>query len=467
MTPRQRLARPFLLDLRSLAAFRIGLGLILLYDLLARARDLGAHYSDAGVLPRALVPETPLGQPALSLHLLSGSATWQGFLFLLAGLLGLALLLGYRTRLATCGSWFLLGSLHLRNPLVCYAGDELLKLLLFWSLFLPLGARWSLDGRRADEATEPRDASVLSAGSVALVLQVCFVYLFATLFKSGPTWWDGTAVYYALNIDLHTSPLGRALLGSPGLCAALTWFTLAAEGLAPLLLLSPVWFLPARLLGIGLLAGLQVGLFLCMDLGIFQPVSLVALLALLPSRVWERGREDADVPVRVERRGWVNALPACCIAAALVWNVVELRHREHPEQAVPTPLRQVYGLLHLDQGWSMFAPDPADWDGWFVVAADPAQGPALDLLHGGTLAWNKPADVSGSCGGDRWKQYLVSLSEQPEAQPRRDACAEYFVAEWDRRHGGRLRTLWVVFMREETLPERTTRVVRINLARWP
>ena len=44
--------RIFSIDYRSLAAFRIGLALILLCDLFNRSQDLVAHYTDLGVLPR-------------------------------------------------------------------------------------------------------------------------------------------------------------------------------------------------------------------------------------------------------------------------------------------------------------------------------------------------------------------------------------------------------------------------------
>src|SRR6188508_3787652 len=40
------------LDLRSLAVFRMGVGYLLLSDLVRRAFDLRAHYTDVGVLPR-------------------------------------------------------------------------------------------------------------------------------------------------------------------------------------------------------------------------------------------------------------------------------------------------------------------------------------------------------------------------------------------------------------------------------
>ena len=41
----------FGIDLRTMALFRVGLGALLLADLALRARDLTAHYTDAGILP--------------------------------------------------------------------------------------------------------------------------------------------------------------------------------------------------------------------------------------------------------------------------------------------------------------------------------------------------------------------------------------------------------------------------------
>src|SRR5688500_9578472 len=43
----------FALDARSLAAMRVGLGLVLLLNLCDLAWDLPAFYTDAGLLPRA------------------------------------------------------------------------------------------------------------------------------------------------------------------------------------------------------------------------------------------------------------------------------------------------------------------------------------------------------------------------------------------------------------------------------
>jgi len=131
-------------DLRTLALFRINLALLILADLVMRSRDLVAHYTDDGILPRADYLGI-LNGAVSSLHFISGSAWIEALLFMLAALVALALLAGYRTRLATFVSWLLLLSLQNRNHMILQGGDMLLLLLLFWGLFLPLGARFSVD----------------------------------------------------------------------------------------------------------------------------------------------------------------------------------------------------------------------------------------------------------------------------------------------------------------------------------
>jgi hypothetical protein len=129
----------FALDLRSLALFRVGLGLILVADVVRRWRLVEPFYSDVGVIPRVVDLDVLHAQNFWSLHLATGSIWGESLLFAAALLFALALLIGWRTRLATLGSWLLLISLHNRNTFIINAGDALLRQLLFWSLFLPLG----------------------------------------------------------------------------------------------------------------------------------------------------------------------------------------------------------------------------------------------------------------------------------------------------------------------------------------
>jgi len=138
------------IDLRSLALLRITAAVFLLIDLADRARLLITNYTDAGAHPRAVaLTYYQYGLP--SLHLMAGSARVQLALFVLAGIAAALLAVGWRTWIATFVSWYLLGSLHARNELVLDGGDYVLRHLLFWSLFLPLGARWSLDARGRPE----------------------------------------------------------------------------------------------------------------------------------------------------------------------------------------------------------------------------------------------------------------------------------------------------------------------------
>jgi hypothetical protein len=106
------LERTYGLDLRSLSLFRIGLGALIIGDLIWRARDLRVFYTDFGVLlasgrtsrARAVLLERFADPWYISLHLLSGMAVVQALLFLLAIGFGVMLLVGYRTKPAAIAS---------------------------------------------------------------------------------------------------------------------------------------------------------------------------------------------------------------------------------------------------------------------------------------------------------------------------------------------------------------------------
>lgn len=191
----------FGLDVRSLALLRICLAVLLLVDLWSRSLNLSAHYSDVGVLPRTLLIDEFLNPWEWSIHLISGQAFFQVGLFLLAAIAAVALLIGYRTQLFVVISWILLVSLHYRNGIVLNRGDTVFRVLLFWSMFLPLGAAYSVDSA-LDQTSNSRPGRIFSAASVAFIFQLCFVYWFAALLKDDYVWWGvGSDTYYALSLD--------------------------------------------------------------------------------------------------------------------------------------------------------------------------------------------------------------------------------------------------------------------------
>jgi hypothetical protein len=159
------LDRLFGIDLRALAALRIALASIVLFDLATRMPWIAWFYTDAGVQPRFFAPYDPTSVP-LSLHTLSGAWAFEALLFAIAFVAAGLLLLGWRTRLAAAVVYVHQVSLWWRIPTVLNGGDAILILMLFWCLFVPLGARASLDAR-AGRATE-RGPRLLSVGGAGL-----------------------------------------------------------------------------------------------------------------------------------------------------------------------------------------------------------------------------------------------------------------------------------------------------------
>ena len=475
-TPRSRLAasRGKLaelvgLDLRSLAAFRIGLGAILLLDLVGRAGDLVAHYTDHGVLPRSAITNSW----KLSLHMLDGTADFQGALFVVAGLAALALLVGWHTRLATGASWFLLLSLHARNPMVLQGGDCLLRLLLFWGMFLPLGARASAD-RLLRRGGGPPGNRVASAGAAALLLQVCFVYWFAAALKSDPAWRsEGTAVYYALSLDQFATPLGKYLLGFPGLLRGLTFATLGLEVFGPALLFVPLRNGPVRTAVVtGFLLFHLAGLGLCLELGLFPWVCAVAWSALLPGWFWDRVAGRIPLARRIANSLVVppgcapaaksggptprlaNALAVAFLVYVFLWNV---RTTDFPRWSKVLPPRSdfIAATFGLGQTWDMFAPYPLKDSGWYVVQGSLRDGSRVDLVRDGApVNWDKPALVSATFKNDRWRKYLINLWAKANVA-HRPLYARHLLGEWNSwNSGGReLECVEVYFMLERTRPD--------------
>lgn len=285
---KEKFSELFGIDLRSLALFRIGIALLIIVDLINRARDLRAHYTDWGVMPRGTLLEEFARSSYLSLHLINGLPLFQVVLFVVAGLLALGLLIGYRTRLMTVLSWILLISLQSRNPMVLQAGDVVLRMYLFWGMFLPLGASYSVDSA-FNNSTQAKPTRILSAASVAILLQVFMVYFFTAVLKDHPRWWvDGTAIYYALSIDQFTTPLGHYVLQFEKLLQVLTIFVIYLEFYGPFIAFTPILTGPIRTVTAFAFMGLHVGFIFFMKLGLFPYISIIGWFLFLPTWFWDR-----------------------------------------------------------------------------------------------------------------------------------------------------------------------------------
>ncbi len=91
------LAAMFGIDPRSLAVFRVGIGAIILCDLLIRAGDLGSMYSDWGMFPRYNICYHYTTIWNWSFHFGSGAVWYEGLLFSVAAVLAFCLMVGFGT----------------------------------------------------------------------------------------------------------------------------------------------------------------------------------------------------------------------------------------------------------------------------------------------------------------------------------------------------------------------------------
>jgi len=474
---REMLERRFGIDTRALAALRVSLGLLLLVDLFVRSRNLVAFYTDAGVLPRAVLREQFPGFARLSLHAVSGAAWTQAVLFLLAGVAAVALLVGYRTRLATVASLALLVSLHARNPVVLNAGDSVLRRLLLWGLFLPLGERWSVDAlRTAGGETRRR---VVSLASAALLLQVVLVYFVNGLLKlRGDRWLAGDAVRVVFSLDQLTVLLGDVVARYPLVLELFDRVWLVAV-LGSVLLIALTG--RARAAFAALFVAMHLGMALTMRLGIFPFVSVASMLAFVPGSVWDgatqrlapfarrldagrvRNRLERTLPersapavppaVRRWRRRLVPAFVACLLGLVLVWNAASLGYAAVPDgvESVADP---------TEQRWDMFAPEPRSTDGWYVVPGRLESGGRVDAFQRSPVRWERPPDVADAYPNHRWLVYLLDL-QRPGNEALRPQFADYLCRRWNEGHEDDLTTVTVYYVEQPTRldgPEPTNRV---------
>lgn len=484
-----RLGRFFLnlfgIDLRALACFRVVLASLLFADLGCRAKDLTAFYTDDGVLPREILYGKFPGHAYFSLHALGGSAGFEAALFILHAVFALALLAGYRAHLSAFLCWLMLVSLDARNPLILQNGDIYFVLLFFWSLFLPLGARWSLD--RAGRAGKDGPVKVVSLGTMAVLLQVLMVYFFSGLYKTSPEWnSEGTAVYLALRLSHYATPWGQALLAFPGLLGALTHGILLFEKIGVFLLFVPwktVWFRSAVLLA---MAFMHLGFLVFMVLGIFPWVCLGALVLFLPTPFWDwverwKGwKKMGRGPFKGKVSGFLRALPPgktslepsflSELAAGIFLTYVLLYNYGglHPGRELPPQVKIPFRALFLEQRWAMFAPRPMGNDGWIVMVGDLAGGSQVDLWNGGQgVSWERPREVYKAYRDDRWHKYLCNLEAAPLSEW--PELASYLYRQWNGKNppSRALKSVEIVFMREKTEPPgRESKLEKVSLGRW-
>ncbi|MEE3329836.1 MAG: HTTM domain-containing protein [Myxococcota bacterium] len=447
-----RLRELFAIDIRSLAVVRMGLATMIVVDLLDRGRHIAEFYTDAGIAPRSLIDK--IDPVALSYHMLGSSYGFEAALFAAAGVFAVMLFVGYRTRVASVVSWLLLASLQNRNHLVNLGGDAELERVLFWCLFLPLGACWSLDARR-EGRREPPGTAVCSVASAAVLLQVAFMYLFSGLAKSGPAWTsDFDAIYLALHNDFMVTEWGTWFRQFEGLLGGMTPVVLTFELIAIFFFFSPFATGPLRCLMILAVWSFHFGLASMIRLSTFPFVSAVCVLVYLPRWFWDRLDARRGVPVEPGVRviETPSKLLQAGIAAGLLYTAVLLTSQVTARFDMPAPLFQMGHALQFNHDWGLYAPEPTPYSMRRQVVAGLADrtGVANLLAEDGGENWR---DVQAIHDSERFRTYLKNWVT-PRFHDDVSVYGQWLCEQWNADAQGPRAVRWVRWLvfSEEILP---------------
>jgi len=458
--------RAFTLDVRSLAAFRMAIGTLVACDALLRSRDATLMLAPDGMFPLALLRDYLADPWAWSLATLVDASWWGSAILCLEAVAGLLLAVGCGTRWATIAAWVAVVSVLRRTAPATNAGDAWLACLLFWSLFLPLGAAWSWDRRHSNS----QRGQVCSAATVAVLLQIAVVYLAAGLSKWNTVWLSGDAFRFVMSVHDHGTPLGAWLVDQGWLPRQVSWAVLALELLGPILLV--VWPTPRVRLSLVILFMLfHLATCITMTVGLFGYVGLAAWLAVVPTETWDwlMVRRTAGCPEPAAVPGRESAAARyLCVATGLL-ALISLVHDVTPWRRwpLPGPLRSLITIPCLHQEWSMFG-DVQPQEQWVYARAELADGRIVDLLRDGRpLEAERPTGGFTSLPHHRWHK-LFWVLPRPRQRIFAPSIAAAVARQWNASHRPDSRVLFleIRFARlgrtaaDDTLHE-------LLLATWP
>jgi hypothetical protein len=364
-------------------------------------------------------------------------------------------------------------SLHNRNPLILQAGDDLLRLLLFWGIFLPWHQRYSLDVTRLRKKNSWIESNRYSGLAVlGYVLLIFSVYFFSGLEKNADEWrTEGTALYYAFNLDMIAYPTAKFLLQFPRL---LTWITRAIvyfEIFGPALLLIPGKNGNLRLIFIALVITLHTVIASTLFVGLFWIIGIVSVIGLIPTKTmnWleqkvkhvfsrdkneianehgfdhEQSQNLSNQKIKV-----VEGLLVVVILYELAWNITGLPF--FPFKLTETVKAPAY-IFRLDQNWGVFAPAVFKDDGWFVYEGITASKTSIDLRQNGkATSFDKPKNEVFNYKNDRWRKFSENYLFIKNA-PLRPPFCQYLLSNWNTSHTGqKVDSLSIIYMKEITPP---------------
>lgn len=437
------------LDVRSLAIYRLCLGLIIMADVLYRWGDFENFYTDIGLIPRNIFISELTAPWSFSLHLANGSLAFIYGIMSVHLLLGLLVVLGFKTRLSLMGAFLLTISVHNRNWLVQNGGDDVLRVLVFFSIFLPLNKFLALDYFLIKNKND-LPSQHFSWWSACFFFQVIAIYFFSFILKNHAAWRsDFTATYYAFRLEIFSTFIAKWLLNFPTFLKGFTAIAIYLEGYGPIILLSAFVFgkrwQMVRLIIIILFIALHLGIAMTLKVGLFPFICMVMWLALLPPVVWDKFK----IPVRLEKQAakitpflgermlrpqatWSSLLFE---ASGVLFLVILVQINLQAVRWIGKPNEQLQSLArvtHIFQNWGMFAPRPKTDNIWVEVPGFLSNGESIELLSGRKDVDQRNSEVFPDLvKNEHWRKFFLLLSDGNTNYAR--YYGGYLCREWNQR----------------------------------
>lgn len=453
--------RIFSLDTRSLAIFRIWIWLVLVRDVLIGLQFLTAFHTDLWVMPLHALMDAYPAENTWSIHTISNQYSFQLVLFLLHLLLAILFTVWWKTRSVAVLLWIFTISVHGHNPIILNGWDVVTRMLLFWGMFLPLWHQRSIDNIKENNVP----VSVFSIATVGYILQISFIYIFASILKNHPRWIsDFTSTYYALSLDLFRTSLGDITYQYPNLMKAMTAWSYYIEMIGIGLLLIPWKNYLRRIWAISVFIAFHLWLGLHLRLYSFPHIMIFGWIALLPYKFWEwiLSKMTHEYKHTIYQQKFVPLISLfliLCIAYIFSRN---LRTTDFDKHGIrfPGEMNKFWFLLRIDQYWNMFAPYPLTDDGWTVIEWITTDGTSVDLLHHDReLSFDRPvtsSDWKHYYDHERRRKYYTNLWSKSNSK-RRQHWAAYHCHLWNSTHpDNKIASLKRYYMLEKTLDDYKT-----------
>lgn len=431
---------------KTLSIGRIFISLIILVDLMFRFQNIEAHYTQEGVLPAFIIKTYyPFYQYYFSIHNFYDTIIGQSILFGLHFILAFFLLIGYKTTLFTVLNFIFLISLHHRNPLILQGGDDLLRITLFYMIFLPWGKNFSIDNIiYSKNQSQNSDDLGFSWIYVVFLINIAFIYLFSALLKNEEEWRvGGEAIYYALSLDTLRTGIGNLIYPHFHLLKIFTYIIYYGfEIFLPVVLIFSPSVKIRNTMAIGIIL-LHLFIVSALKVGLFPYVGIsTAIMLLIPS-------EKIEMNIIKYRK--LNFIGSIFIFILILrYNLATLNTEFFSITLWEDRLLNSIGLA---QRWNMFSPGVKRYDGWLVLRGIQENNTEWDLTHNDSkIHYERTNKNMNFLNGDRWRKFIENY-EQVKYNFVKPYFCYYLLNQWNKNHPEhKIESLNIMYIKKTILP---------------